>query len=132
MPLYEQAWWKKLWGKKKAPAKADILKDVRAILEELQDLREEVRPLIKYLHKLEELEKEYEVGKEEVHLINLETQAEVLEQILQRYEFLQDDIDINGIRLRAVAKEFLRRAQRAGLKELVAEKKQDRKWRIEG
>lgn len=131
MPLYEQTWWKKLWGKKKAPAKIDILKNVQAVREELQDLKEEVKPLIKQLQKLEELEKEYEVGQEEVRLINLEAQAQVLDQILQRYEFLQDDIDINAIRVKQISKEFLRRAQQAGLKDLVAEKKQDRKWRVE-
>lgn len=131
MPLYEQEWWKKLWGKKKTQHKVDVLKDLQAVLEELQDLKEEVRPLVKQLQKLEELEKEYGVGNEEVRLINLETQAEVIEQLLQRYEFLQDDIDINGIRVKQVAKEFLKRAQQAGLKDLVAEKKQDRKWWVE-
>ncbi len=131
MPLYEQVWWKKLWGKKKVQIKVDVLQDLQAITEELRDLKDEVRPLIKQLQKLEELEKEYEVGNEEVRLVNVETQAEVLDQILQRYEFLQDDIDINGIRVKQVAKEFLKRAQEAGLKDLVAEKKQDRKWRVE-
>ena len=131
MPLYEQEWWKKLFGKKKTHHQVDVLKDIHAVLEELQDLKDEVKPLLKQVQKLEELEKEYEVGKEDVRLINLETQAEILDQILQRYEFLQDDIDINGIRVKQVAKEFLRRAQQAGLKDLVAEKKQDRKWWVE-
>lgn len=120
-----------MFGKKKSPNKADVLKDIQAVLEELQDLKDEVKPLIKQLQKLEELEKEYEVGKEDVRLINLEAQGKVIDQILQRYEFLQDDIDINGIRVKQVAKEFLKRAQRTGLKDLVAEKKQDRKWWVE-
>lgn len=131
MALYEKRWWQKLFGKKKALNKVDVLKDIQAVLEELQDLKDEAKPLIKQLQKLEELEKEYEVGKEEVRLINLEAQAELLDQILQRYEFLQDDIDINAIRVRHVTKEFLKRAQLAGLKDLVAEKKQDRKWWVE-
>ncbi len=131
MALYEKKWWQRLFGKKKSPNKADVLKDVRAVLEELQDLKDEVKPLIKQLQKLEELEKEFEVGKEDIKLINLEAQAAVLDQILQRYEFLQDDIDINAIRVKQVAKEFLKRAQLAGLKDLVAEKKQDRKWWVE-
>ena len=120
-----------MFGKKKVQNKVDVLKDIRAVLEELQDLKDEVKPLIKQLQKLEELEKEYEVGKEEVRLINLEAQAEVLDQILQRYEFLQDDIDINSIRVKQISREFLKRAQQAGLKDLVADKKQDRKWWVE-
>lgn len=131
MPLYEQEWWKKLWRKKKPQHQVDVLKDIDAVREELHDLKDEVKPLIKQLQKLEELEKEYEVGKEDVRLINLEAQAEVLDQILQKYEFLQDDIDINGIRVKQVAKEFLKRAQQAGLRDLVVEKRQDRKWRVE-
>ncbi len=131
MALYEEKWWQKLFGKKKAPNRLDVLKDILAVLEELQDLKDEVKPLMKQLQKLEELEKEYEVGKEEIKLINLEVQGELLDQILQRYEFLQDDIDINGIRVKQIAKEFLKRAQQAGLKDLVAEKKQDRKWWVE-
>ena len=120
-----------MFGKKKVQNKVDVLKDIRAVLEELQDLKDEVKPLIKQLQKLEELEKEYEVGKEEVRLINLEAQAEVLDQILQRYEFLQDDIDINSIRVKQISREFLKRTQQAGLKDLVADKKQDRKWWVE-
>lgn len=131
MPLYQQMWWKKLFGKKEAHSKVDIRKDLGAVLEEVQDLKDEVKPLIKLLQKLEELEKEYEVGNEDIRLVNLETQADIIDQILQRYEFIQDDIDINGIRLRYIGKEFLHRAQRAGLKDLVEEKKQDRKWRFE-
>lgn len=131
MALYEKKWWQKLFGKKKPHHQVNVLKDINAVLEELLDLKDEVKPLIKQLQKLEELEKEYEVGKDDVRLINLEAQAEVLDQILQRYEFLQDDIDINGIRVKHVAKEFLRRAQQAGLKDLVADKKQDRKWWVE-
>ena len=128
MPLYQQKWWKKLFGKKEHHTKVDILKDVNAVREELQDLKDEVRPLVKLLQKLEELEKEYGVGNEDIRLVNLETQADIIDQILQRYEFIQDDIDINGIRLRHISKEFLQRAQKAGLKDLVEEKKQDRKW----
>ena len=120
-----------MFGKKKPHHQVDVLKDIHAVLEELHDLKDEVKPLLKQVQKLEELEKEYEVGQEGVRLINLESQAEVLDQILQRYEFLQDDIDINGIRVKQISKEFLRRAQQAGLKDLVAEKKQDRKWWVE-
>ncbi len=130
MAVYQKKWWQKLFRRKEHHAKVDVLKDIEAVAEEVLDLNDEVKPLIKLLQKLEELEKEYEVGNEEIRLVNLETQAKILEQVLQRYEFLQDDIDINGIRIRSVAKEFLRRAQRAGLKDLVEEKKQDRKWQF--
>ena len=131
MPLYQQEWWKKMFGKKETEKKVDTLKDIQALIEFLQEIKDDAKPLLKDLRQLEELEREREVTNEEVLLVNLETQAEVLERILQRYEFLQNDADINGIRIKQVAKELLRRAKRAGLKDLVAEKEQDMKWQFD-
>ncbi len=120
-----------MFGKKETEKKVDTLKDIQAIIEFLQEIKDDAKPLLKDLQKLEELEREREVTNAEVLLVNLETQAEVLEKILQRYEFLQNDADINGIRIKQVARELLLRAKRAGLKELVEEKKQDMKWQFD-
>lgn len=120
-----------MFGKRETEKKVDTLKDIQAIIEFLQEIKDDAKPLLKDLQKLEELEREREVANEEVLLVNLETQAEVLEKILQRYEFLQDDADINGIRIKQVARELLHRAKRAGLNELVEEKKQDMKWQFD-
>jgi hypothetical protein len=76
------------------------------------------------------LEKEREVARPGIVHINLETQAEVLDKLLQRYEFFQNDADINGLRLRQIAQHFLNLAQKEGLKDLVKEKKRDLKWRF--
>jgi len=78
---------------------------------------------------LEELEKERQVARSGIIQINLETQEENFEKILERYEFLENDVGINGLRLRMIAKEWLKHAQKAGLKDLVKEKKQSVRWK---
>lgn len=121
-------WWKK--NKDKEP-KIDVLKDIQAILDCLKDLPSDGKILVKDLQKLEELEKEKQVGKESILHINLEAQAKILDQILQRYEFLQNDIDINGIRVKQIAHQWLQEAQHVGLRDLVKKKKQDMKWKFD-
>ncbi len=131
MPLYEKKWWKKLLGSKVREPRIEALKDIQVIMEELQDTPADLKPLLKELHKLEELEKEREVATHSVLLVNLEAQAKVLDKLLERYEFYQNDIDINGLRLKEIAKELLRKAEKAGLKELVREKKKEMKWQFD-
>ena len=48
--------------------------------------------------------------------------------MLDQYEFIQNDVDINGIRLKRIAQEFLHNLGKADLKELQKEKKQ--KWKL--
>ncbi len=122
-------WWHRLLKGREAKTAVDVQKDITAIIEELRELPRDAPVLIKELETLQELEKEREVASSEVLAVNLETQAEVLDRILQKYESLQDDIDINGIRVKEIAGEFLRRAKKAGLKDLVEKKNKDMKWR---
>ena len=129
MAFYEKKWWKALFDKKENK-KIDSLKDIEAIKEGILDLKDEVKYLLPELEKLEELEKEREVARAGIIKINLNTQAEVLDKLLERYQFFQNDIDINGIRLKAIATNFLKHAKKAGLNDLVSEKKQDVKWKF--
>jgi len=129
MPLYEKEWWKKLFKGKEREKKVDAVNDIQAIKEFLQDVNSDAKILLKELDQLEELEKERQVARSGIIQINLETQEENFEKILERYEFLENDVGINGLRLRMIAKEWLKHAQKAGLKDLVKEKKQSVRWK---
>lgn len=123
-----KSWWQQLFETKETHSKADALKDIQAIIEFLQEMHPDVRELITKLQELEELEKEREVAQSGVLQVNLETQAKVLDEILKKYSFFQNDVDINGARLAQVSRELLRKAEKAGLHDLVREKKKDMKW----
>ncbi len=131
MPLYEKKWWKKLFSKKEPKTKVDVLKNTEALIEYLGEISNDAKELQEKLNKLEELEKEFLVAKPSLIPINLETQAKLLDEILQYYEGFQNDADINGLRIKMVAQEFLKRAASAGLKNLVTEKKKDHKWQFQ-
>ncbi|MEK6950476.1 MAG: hypothetical protein AABX13_02010 [Nanoarchaeota archaeon] len=124
------SWWSRLFPTEAEP-KVEVLKDIQVIQESLREVPAEAKILLKELQQLEELEKERQVARESVVPVNLEAQARILDTILQRYEFYQNDVDINGIRVKQVAREFLKKARHAGLKELVNEKKKDMKWQFD-
>ena len=129
MALYEKEWWRKLWQKKSGKRKVDVVKDISAIRETLLDLDADVKTVLSSLEKLEELEKEFTVAhSDEIITVNLSSQEKILTNLLERYEFLQNDVDINGLRVKRIANEFLKRASKADLKELVKEKKKDARW----
>jgi len=130
MPLYEKKLWKKIFGKKDKASKIEPLKDIESIKEFLSEISSDVKVIQKDLKKLEELEKEYKIAKSGIIQINLETQAGVIEELMERYQFLQNDIDINGLRVKMIAEEFLKRAQKAGMKDLAAEKQKSDKWKL--
>lgn len=131
MPLYEKKWWKKLFSKKEPKTKVDVLKNAEAVTEFLSEINDDTKELLEKLNKLEELEKEFLVAKPSLIPINLETQAKLLDELLQHYEGFQNDADINGLRVKMIAQEFLKRAAAAGLKNIIAEKKKDHKWQFQ-
>jgi len=125
----EKSWFqRKEKGKEKS---IDVLKDVEAVQEGLRETPLDLKPLLKELEQLAELEKEYRVAKAGVLHVNLEAQAEILDKILQRYEYFQNDVDINGLRVKEIAREWLRRADKSGLKDVVKKKQQDMRWKME-
>jgi G3E family GTPase len=130
MPLYEQKWWKRLFGTEKHEHHEDSAKEIEAIAEVLIDSDADRKNILKLLSELEELEKERKVAASGIVQINLEAQARVLDQLLKAYQDYQDDVDINAIRLRRIAKSFLREAEKAGLKDVVKERKQDKTWQF--
>jgi len=130
MSLHEKRWWKKIFGFKEAD-KVDVIKDIDAVLEFLEEVHKDIKSILPELQKLEELEKEREViNSDKLLKVNLATQEKVFEKLLEKYEFLQDDVDINGSRLRHIAGEFLKHAEKAGMQEMIRNKRKDMKWRV--
>ena len=128
MPLYDKL--KELFAKKERREKVDSLKDIQAIIEFLEDTPKETAILRTSLKKLEELEHEAQVANEKLLVVNLETQAKILDHLLERFEFYQNDVAISGIRMKKVADEFLKRARLEGLRDLVKERKNNPKWKF--
>ena len=129
MAWYEKRWGKKLLKKKQEP-KEDSIKDLTAVIEYIESINDEAELLLPELKKLEELETERQVAASGLAQVNLEAQAVILDKILKEYGFFQNDVDINGIRVKRIAKEFLKQAKKAGLKDLVKEKEKDNNWRF--
>lgn len=121
----------RLLGKKQyAKSKVDVLSDIEAITEFLSEVQADTKELSTQLKKLKELEQEYEVASSGIMHINLETQAKLLDKLVERYGFFQSDVDVNGLRVKMVATEFLRRAEKAGMTDLVRQKEKDRRWKM--
>lgn len=128
MPFYN--WWKKLFKKEKAEKK-DVLKDIEAVIDFIEDTRSDTQTLLTELKKLKELEQEYNVARASIIPINLKTQEKILDKLIEKYEFFQNDTDVNGLRVKMIAEEFLKRAEKAGMKELVEDKKKSDKWKFQ-
>lgn len=110
--------------------KQDSVKDLNAVIDFFKHIDDDVKKLLPELEKLKELEKERLVAEEGLLQINLETQIKTLENILISYESLQNDTDINRIRIKKVTQFLLKNCSNAGLKDLVKEKKKDRSWKF--
>lgn len=130
MALYEKKWWQKLFQKKVPEEKFDALNNIQSVSEFLEELGPTLEQLKEDLDKLEELEKEREVGTSGILQINLETQAQLMDKILEKYQIFQDDADINGIRIKQIARNLLEKAEEIGMKDLVKERKKNFSWKF--
>lgn len=128
--MAKKSWWQKHFAREEQQEKIDVVKDLDAIVEYLEEINYDVKSILPELKKLMELEKERKVADSSVTHINLETQASILDKLLEKYEFFQNDADINGLRLKAIANQFLRNAKKHGLTDLVKEKKEDKRWKF--
>ena len=122
----------KIWQKLKIVKKNEFEEvkaedDLQAVLDFLGEI--DVKELIKKIEKLKCMVHDAKVIHEELKTENLEKQIKQLDEVLTFYDFFQNDADINGLRLRKIGKDLLRKGQRAGLKSMVKEKKKDMKWR---
>ncbi|MEK6937748.1 MAG: hypothetical protein AABX04_01760 [Nanoarchaeota archaeon] len=130
MSLNEKKWWKKLFKKEHHKEQIDTVTDIQAMGEFLIGFRKDNEKLTKLLGELEELEKERLVATEGVVQMNIDAQVHLLEKLLEQYDFFQNDADINGLRLKRIANHLLKEAEKAGMHDLVKEKKKNPKWQF--
>lgn len=130
MPLYEKTWWKKLFKKEHHKERIDTVTDIQAMGEFLIHSKKDTEKLVQQLGELEELEKERLVATEGIVQMNIDAQVHLLEKLLEQYDFYQNDVDINGLRLKRIANRLLKEAEKAGMHDLVHEKKKDQKWQF--
>lgn len=128
MGLPEQKWWRRLFAKKEQSSKREILTDVKAIQEFLKGCPTDTRKLLSLVTELQELVKEFQVAEYQLKATNLAAQAKVMDTLLEQYEFFQNDVDIAGIRLLQIASQTLKEAEKAGLPDLVREKRKHPSW----
>ncbi|MEK6863520.1 MAG: hypothetical protein AABW53_02385 [Nanoarchaeota archaeon] len=121
-------WWNQLLGRRKPEKKVNVSADIDALVEFLADIPYDAKELLAKFKKLQELEKEYEMASSGILHINLETQAKLLDKLLEQYEFFENDVDVNGLRMKLIAREFLKRASKAGMSDLVRQKEKDKRW----
>ena len=131
MGLQEKRWRKNIFSNKEHKKKVDVQKDISAIIDFLQEINDDQKSIITNLRNLKELETEFEVAKEGIVQVNLQTQAKLIEKIIQEYEFLQNDVDINGLRVKMITEEFLKRLKKAGMHDLLKEKRLDPVWKMQ-
>lgn len=117
--------------KEKKPKKIDSLNDIEAIIEFLEDVKTDQETLIKNFKSLQELEKESHVTNKDIIKVNLDAQSKLFDKIIENYEFFQNDVDINGIRVKMLAKNFLKKAKKAELDNIVKEKKKSMLWKFQ-
>ena len=105
----------------------DLPGELKAVLEFLRDT--DLKEMIREMEKMKELAEEEGLVDGEIIEKNLREQIRLFDKILQRYDFFQNDADINGLRLKKAAGELLRKAEKHQMEELVKEKKKKLNWR---
>ena len=126
MAINEWGIWKRMGLSKEEIAEVHPKEDIDAIISFLKDFRAE--PLIAKLEKMKSLLKEEEVIRAELKEDNLKKQVKEFEGILEEYSFLENDTDINGIRLRKkIGQNLITKLKPAGLTNIL--KKKNLNWR---
>lgn len=128
MAINEWKIWEKLGMIKKEEIEETKVKDdLDAVIGFLKEI--DVKELAHKLVMMKDMVREEGVVEEGLKADNSEKQIKLFDEVLSKYGFFENDADINGLRLRKIGRELLRKAKEAGMTELVKEKKKDMKWR---
>jgi hypothetical protein len=120
--------WEKL-GLKPKEIRADITTDLNAINNHLKDITRTTNQIRKYLVTLQKLRKEANMLTDnELRKQNLRKQIEEYDKLLLLYEYYQSDADINGIRVKRVAKYYFERSQKSKLHDVYDKIKKEERW----
>ena len=131
MAINEWKIWRKLRIVKEEydlPEEVKVKDDLDAIISFLKEM--DVKDLIKQLETMRDTVNEEGIVEKDLAETNIKKQIEFFDKILNTYSYFENDFDINGIRLRKIGEELLKKAKERGLLELVREKKKDLKWRV--
>src|SRR3989339_2273741 len=96
------------WKKKEVDS-VNVREDLDAVISFLKELN--VSDLIKKIELMRNLAREEEIIHSPLKKDNLIKQITTLDQIFLAYGSLENDVDINGVRLRKIASELLRKAK---------------------
>lgn len=122
----------KIWewlGFRQREIKADVDTDIDAIVIYLKDVHYDVDELVKMLTRLQKLRNEAQLLVD-IALIkeNLRKQIELYDRLLLRYEYYDQDAEINGIRIKNIAAQYRDEAQKHKLYDLVEKMKKESRW----
>lgn len=124
---------RKLHLVKPLPAKqpVEVNVDAKAIADFLLDSSHDRERLLKLIKKFLELRLEYRtLLTDEMKNKNIEHQINLFDEIISAYSFFQEDADVNGNRIKQIAK-VLREAALKSNNEALINKTNDLKWRFD-
>ncbi len=108
---------------------ADADTDIGAIVQFLKDTHYDTGSLLKLFASLRELRREAaHLTDEDARRGNLRAQIELFDELLLRYEGYDQDVEINGIRVKKIARQFIEEARNAKLYALLDKIKKDPRW----
>lgn len=120
--------WEKL-GFKRKEITADPDTDIRAIRVYIEELHYDSEKLLKLLKELQSLRKDAAVLSDEQALAeNLRKQIDTYDNLLLRYEYFEQDADINGIRVKNVARHLMEKAKEKKLYTVIDKIKKESRW----
>ncbi len=103
--------------------------ELKAIEMYVRDVHYDVEKLNKMLKQLQRLRAEGRmITDEHARNENLRKQLEIYDRLLVDYEYYEHDADINGIRVKNVAKYYYEQAQKHKLHDWVEKIKKEARW----
>ncbi len=121
--------WQKLGIVRRKVERTDAATDIKAIQEFLAAVDDDVKKLKAQLRQIGELQKENKVlHHHELRISNLEKQIELCDKILLTYEFFETDVDINGERVKRIARALMKDAERNKLEGTLARIRKESRW----
>jgi hypothetical protein len=128
MAINEWRIWKRLGiAKEEEVEEVKVKDDLGAVISFLKEIN--LKELARKLEIMKEIVREGGVVDKELKSENLDKQIKLFDKILRDYDFFVNDADINGLRLKKIGGELLRKAEESGMNELVKEKKNEIMWR---
>lgn len=134
MAINEWQIWKKLGVVKEPEIHIDVEGDVQAILQYFKEFDSNKKKILKLFDEYLDLRRDEKILKKEKAshkelADNIKKQIEKYDQIIQAYEMHEDDTDVNGLRVKKIAKSIQRKAVKYKIpRKWINYMKKDMKW----